>query len=253
MNKESFEKLIQNRPPDIQAKGVVLYNSVSMSAQAYQKEPLAGKLKDWQASEAALNDFIRSIDQQNADDPRLGTIADVLAYLKAEGWRVTKTSLYRHQKEGKFVPRDNGTYRQNDIDKYARVWLKQQSTGKRISERIDELQRKKLEQELQNLEIENRRKNFNFEKDQGKYVPKEMMEIELATRAGILDAGLKHWIQSHTAEWIRVVNGDMKKIGELINILNRTLDEHINTYASVREYQVIIDAEEEETEMEMEN
>jgi hypothetical protein len=252
MNKESFEKLIQDKPPDIQAKGVVLYNSVTITAKAYQNEPLAGKLKDWQASEAALNDFIRSIDQQKEEDPRLETIADVLAYLKAGGWKVTKTSLYRHQKEGKFVPRDDGTYRLNDIDRYARAWLREQSTGKRRAERIDELQRKKLEQELQNLEIENKRKIFNFEKDQGKYVPKEMMEIELATRAGILDAGLKHWIQSHTAEWIRAVNGDMKKIGELINIFNRTLDEHINTYASAREYQVIINAEE-ETETEIEN
>jgi len=252
MDKKSFENLIKDIPLDIRARGVFLYNGVTKCANAYQADPTQTKLKDWQASEAALNDFTKSINQKKTDDPRFAAIADVLSYLKAEGWKVKKTSLYRHQKEGKFVPRDDGTYRQNDIDKYARTWLKQVATGQRVNERIEDLQLRKLERELQKLDIENKHKEFNFVKDQGKYISKELMEIELATRAGILDAGLKHWIQSRVAEWIRVVNGDMKKIGELINILNRNLDEQINTYASAGEYQVIIDAEE-ETEVETEN
>ena len=176
----------------------------------------------------------------------IDTIADALAYLQKSGWKVTKTSLYRHQKEGKFLPDPDGSYQQKNIDKYAKAWLKQQSTGKRVSEKMDELQRKKLERELQIQDIEYERKKLAHAKDLDKYIPKEQMEVELAGRAGILDAGLKHWVQSRCAEWIRSVDGDMKKVGELINLMNRDLDEHVNSYAAPADYDVIIDGEVEE-------
>lgn len=170
-------------------------------------------------------------------------IAAVLTYLKKQGWRVTKTSLYRHQKEGKILPGDKGKYDQKKVDKYAKNWLKQQSTGKRLSEKSDELQRKKLEQDIQLQAVKIERENFNYKKEQGLFIPKDQMEIELATRAGILVAGLKHWVQSKAADWIAAVSGDTKKTGELINLMNRDVDEHINNYASSKEYEVVIDSE----------
>ncbi len=178
------------------------------------------------------------------------TIADVLDYLEAFGWKVTRTSLYRHQGEGKIQPAADGAYRIKDVEKYAKAWLKQKSTGKKISERTDELQRRKLDLELKNLEIDHNRKAFAYDKEQGKFIPKEQMEIELATRAGILDAGLRHMVQSKAAEWIRTVSGDMKKVGDLINLMNHDLDEHINSYASQGEYQVVIEADGETEESE---
>jgi len=190
-------------------------------------------------------------DESSEINATYATIADVLDYLTGSGWKVTKTSLYRHQAEGKILPAADGAYRQKDIDKYARTFLKQKSTGKKISDRTDELQRRKLEQELANLELENKRKQLAYDKEQEKYIPREQMEIELAGRAGILEAGLKHWVQSRAAEWIRTVSGDMKKVGDLINLMNHDLDEHINSYASQGEYQVVIEAEAAEEEEEL--
>ncbi len=186
----------------------------------------------------------REDSQTKTDDQRFSTIADVLNYLAA-GWRVTKPSLYRHQKQGKIQPQPDGTYSQNDIDRYARTWLKQKSTGKKVSQRMDELQRKKLEQELQILTLDYERKKFQNEKDTKNFIPREQMDIELAARAGILDEGLKHWVQSRAADWIRTADGDTKKVGGLINLMNRDLDEHINSYASTREYQVVFESNEE--------
>lgn len=174
--------------------------------------------------------------------PNLG---NVLEYLRDSGWKATKSSLYRHHGEGKLLPKNDGSYQLKDVEKYARTWLKQASTGKRVAEKTDELQRKKLERELANLDLKFERESFAHARDLGQYVPKEQMEIELAGRAGILDAGLKHWIQSRAADWIRAVDGDMKKVGELINIMSREADEHINTYATPKDYEIIIEADEE--------
>jgi hypothetical protein len=246
MDQTRLTQLLEATGQQGQIELKVLHNAVISCIKDYQNDSTASRLKDWKAAEKALEEKIDVLWSQHfgRTEQALETIADVLDYL-APGWKVTKTSLYRHQKEGKFLPQADGTFLQKDIDRYAKAWLRQKSTGKRISEKVDELQRKKLEKELQSLDLEYERKKFGFEKDQEKYIPKGQMEIELAARAGILDAGLKHWIQSRAADWIRTAGGDMKKVGELINLMNRDLDEHINSYAASTEYLVIIDAEEE--------
>lgn len=171
-------------------------------------------------------------------------IAVVLAYLYNEGWKVTKTSLYRHQKEGKILPDKDGHYSKKAVDKYARTFLKLQKTGKRVIEGVDELQRRKAENENIRLELGIERDRLALEKERGLYIRREEMEIELAGRAGILVAGLKHWVQSKAADWIAVAGGDTKRTGELINIMSQDVDEHINHYASSKEYEVVIEAEE---------
>ena len=247
MDKETLEKLIADQPKEIRAKGVLLFNGAVDCAAAYQKTPTAATLRDYEASQAALAKFSDQLGVTEEAERPLPTIADVLNYLKAEGWRVTQTSLYRHQKEGKFLPQRDGSFARKNIDKYAKTFLKLTSIGKRVNEKMDELQRQKIEAELKNLDIERRRKELALDRDLGKLVPREQMEIELATRAGILDAGLKHWVKSHAAEWIRLLDGNMQKIGEFISLMVRELDVHINSYATTAEWDVIIDPEEEET------
>lgn len=243
MTKEDLEKLIADKPPEVKAKAILLFNGYVQARSNYQKEPSTANRKTWEDVEAALNEYVSAISPAVTGDT-LPNIAAVLQYLQGEGWKETKTSLYRRQKEGKILPRPDGTYAKKDVDKYARTFLKQIATGKRLSENTDELQRKKLEQELKNLILKNERENFNYEKDRGLYIPKDQMEIELATRAGILVAGLKHWVQTRSADWIAAVSGDAKKVGELINMMSNDVDEHINQYAGSKEYEVVIGEEE---------
>lgn len=246
MEKQTFEKLISDQPQDVKAVGIIRYNALIATMKAYQDEPTAARDRDWRAAKESFDAFVRTLRPE--DNDRFDNLADALAYLKDEGWRAAQTSIYRHQKEGKVRPRPDGSYWKSDIDKYARTFLRQAATGQRVSERIEDLQRKKLEKELQNLKIEIERKQFALGRDQGKYIPKDQMDIELAGRAGILEAGLKHWIQSHAADWIRLTGGDTKKVGELIHSMIYGLDEHLNEFAGVREYRIVIEAEEEETE-----
>ena len=245
MDKESLEKLIADQPKEIRAKGVLLYNGSAHCAQTYQSAPTAANLRDWEAAQAALAKFAEQLGVQDDAERPFPTIADVLEHLKEKGWSVTKTSLYRHHKEGKFLPQRDGSYARKDIDKYARTWLKQKSTGKKIREKIDYLQEINLQYDRDLKELKIRREKIATLKDEGLYIPKELMEVELAARAGILNAGLKHWIQSRAADWIRAGGGDTKHAGELINLMSRDLDEHINSYASALEYELVVDAEEE--------
>ena len=245
MNKEELEKLIESQPKEIRAKAVLLFNGAATCAEQYRKNPTSSNLRDWEAAQAALAKFAAQIGGVAGEEKPLPTIAEVLEHLTAAGWRGTKTSLYRHQKEGKLLPGPDGSYKARDVEKYARTWLRQLSTGKRVSEKMDELQRKKIELELQNLDLERKRKELAYGKELDRYIPRELMEIELAGRAGVLDAGLKHWVQSHAAEWIRSVGGDTGKVGDLIGLMSRELDEHLNSYAAAIEYRVVVSDDEE--------
>ncbi len=169
-------------------------------------------------------------------------IPAVLEYLQNSGWKVSRTSLYRDHGNGKLRPRDDGGFHIKDVDRYAKTWLKQKSTGKRVREATDELQRRKLELEQENLLLDNQKKKLALDKELGKLIPREQLEIELAAWTGIVEAGLKHWIQSNAAGWIRMMVGDVKKVGELINAMNADLDELINNYSGDREYEVVFDA-----------
>lgn len=172
-------------------------------------------------------------------------LAAVLKYLEDQGWRITRPSLYRHHKEGKLLPETSGTYKQRAVDKYAKAFLKVIATGKRLRETSDNLQRQKLEEELKNLRLKNERDKFNYEKDRGLYVPKDRMEIELACHMGVLVAGLKHWLRTNAADWIAAVNGDHKRVGEFITLMDNGLDTLLNHYASKQEYEVVFEAEDE--------
>jgi hypothetical protein len=247
MDLEKIKRLLEVADQQDQIKLKVLHNAVVKCTRDYQADSSSAHLTDWQRAEAALEAFVLELWEKLFGTAKsLATILAVVDYLDAEGWKATKSTVHRHQKEGKLLPGEDGTFQIKDVDKYAKTWLKQKSTGRRVNEKADELQRQKLEKELRSLDLDIQRKERQESKEAGNLVPREQIEIELATRAGILDAGLRHWIQAHAAEWIRQVAGDTKKVGDLINLMGRDLDEYINAYASTREYQVIIDAAKEE-------
>lgn len=243
MTKEELEKLIEGKPDDVKAKGILLFNAHIKAQLAVKDDPSSQNLKNMKASEDALIQF--SVDQGGGKTgDNFANIAAVFKYLEENGWQVSDKSLYRHiNKERKLLRQPDGTFARKAVDIYAAAYLKQTATGKKKQEAIDDLQRQKLDEELKNIRIKNKRDQFNFDKDQGIYVPKEQLEIELATRAGIFLAGLKHWIQSNAADWIDLTGGDTKKVGELINKMTGDIDEHINHYAGSTEFEVVIEAE----------
>ena len=181
------------------------------------------------------------IETQNSKLETLANVQAVLAYLLDAGWQVSQSGLYKHRKAGKITSEPDGTFPRKDVDKYAKAFLKQKATGKKKQDAQDELQRQKLEKELEKLEIDNTRARLKRDVELEKYIPRDEMYLEMASRAGIFHAGLDYWIRTTGAEWVRSVGGDLQKVGALIDAMIREKDILINQYASIRDFQVIID------------
>jgi hypothetical protein len=185
-------------------------------------------------------------DDAQGQDKTFANVDEVLEYLEKAGYVAKKSTVYLHRKQGKFLPKDDGLFRQKDVDRYAKSFLKEASTGQKVKTLEDQLQRQILEEELATAKEKRRKIERENSLSEGKLIDRREVENWLAGRAGILEAGLKHWIQSGVAEWIRMSRGDLKTAGELINAMIRDLDEHINGYAQAKEFDVVIDGEEDE-------
>jgi len=182
-----------------------------------------------------------SSEKQNSKLETLTNVQAVLAYLLDAGWQVSQSGLYKHRKAGKIASETDGTFQRKTVDKYAKLYLRQKATGKKKQDHLDELQWSKLEKELEKLEIDNTRARLKRDVELEKYIPRDEMYLEMASRAGVLDAGLDYWIRTTAAEWVRLVDGDLQKVGALIDAMIREKDILINQYASIRDFQVIID------------
>lgn len=247
MDQEKIKRILEVADQQDEIKLKVLHNAVIKCIKDYQNESTSARLNDWQKAEAALETCVIELSAKHFegdDDRPLTDIAAVLKYLQAGDWRVTKTSLYRHRKEGKIAPRRDGGFAVRDIEKYARTWLKQKSTGKKLAEKSEEMQSRKLSLEISVKEEELKRIRFANERERGLYIPRSQVDLEQAALVGILDAALRNWVQAELAEWVRLVGGDVRRIGELNAHVLRGLDRHLNSLSRDREYDVVIPAEE---------
>lgn len=170
----------------------------------------------------------------------------VLTWLQNTGWKISRAGIYKHRAEGKIKQQPDGTYSAKDVDKYSRTFLKRKSTSKRLRDGIDDLQHRKTELEVRKLQIDNARNEHRQQVEEGVYIPRDQFEIELVSRAAVLDAGLAHLFQSEAGAWIHLVGGDQRKLPELIGILVAAKDNLLNQYARPQEFVVEIMGEEAE-------
>ncbi len=91
-------------------------------------------------------------DNQSAADYLFYNLADVLRYLQHQGFKLSRPSLYRHNKEGKIIPDAMGKYSQKVVDRYAMTFLKMAATGRRKHDGSRFLQSEKMELEIKTLE-----------------------------------------------------------------------------------------------------
>lgn len=166
----------------------------------------------------------------------------VIAYLSSAGWQISQSQFYNHCKNGLLRPEQNGQYSQKAADKYAKTWLKQAATGQKINERLDRMQEEKLEHDLRASKYKMEEAEFNLGIRKNKFVPREDFELAIVGRAVAFMAHLNHTIQTETAEWIDIVNGDQARAPELVQAITRAVEQRMADFATDAEFEVILEA-----------
>jgi hypothetical protein len=238
MEKEAFEKILKTCPPDRAKKGVLLFNGMTTCAVAYQKEPSSAKLRDWQKAEAALEEFVSGIEAAKAEKPSFKNKIAVARYIKDQGVKIGKSKLYKDAESGKLRVQADGSVLLADADLYIRAYgTPRQKAG--VNQDIEALQAARLELENRKLEKQIEKMEFDQRVATGEYMLRSDFEMEVATRAAVLDTALRQMVAAKTYEWIMISKGDAGMAREVAAIINVEIDKLLNDYVAVENYHVV--------------
>lgn len=151
----------------------VLQRAVTENLEVYQEEFTAARRKNWedakQGLEAAVNRIYEKYFPHEEVFPHLMA---ALAYLQEEGWKVSKSKLYKDAADGLLQTADGNRVRESALMAYAYENLKPSDEGKQDAEL------RPLVQEEKRLDISIKRRKdaqiaWEMEKEMGKWLPKK--------------------------------------------------------------------------------
>jgi hypothetical protein len=238
MNKEDLESIIEDKSPEIKKKAILLFNGEVLCSQAYQKDPSAANLKNWQLAETALVDFVSQVKSASAERPAFSNKYAVYMSIKEDGLKVSKSKLYKDADKGLLRVQPDGSVFLSDVELYKRAYLslKQKAGGNKV---IEDLQKEKLEKEIKKLDEQNAKLAWDREKESGKYLLKSDFEMELAARAAVLETSLRQMASTKAYEWIAICRGDYTKSADMAAMVTAEIGAVLNDYASTERFQVI--------------
>lgn len=172
---------------------------------------------------------------ESKEDKILSNVLEVVDYLRAAGWKVSKSTIYNHVKEGKLRPGDDGKYRSSNVDRYAlNQRTKRLDGGGSLDKLSEEKARIQNRKELAQAELlEHKNKII-----QGQYVRKDSFEHELAYRAMIFKNDIEAFFRAQAGMIIELVDGDKDKVPDLVEYMLAAAAGWLNRYSSDKEFVV---------------
>jgi hypothetical protein len=171
---------------------------------------------------------------QGANLPNLLKAHD---YLHRQGWRVSKSTLYQHHKDGRIRILEDGTISTRDLDKYASTFLKQKD-GRRTSEILDKLQEQRAQAETDIIRSKAIHWDVKTKIIKGEYVERTALESELATRAIIFKSDIENFFRGQAEAIIQMVSGDPQKAPDLIDFCLSQAEDWLDRYSGDHVFKV---------------
>lgn len=165
-------------------------------------------------------------------------LLQVTEYLKEKGWKVAKSTIYNHRKEGKLKATPAGKFTVKSVLDYAQDHLDRVETKLRIS--AEEQQRKEKALQIRKIEEEVIALIRKNEKEAGRLISREDADQGHAARAAVLDEDLSYRFQTCAVDMVEKFGIDPGYISDLINYLMNIKNEVLNNYATAMEYEVIL-------------
>ena len=223
-----------------QSKGtdiIVLLKAKEAAKKAVKDDPSNANLAALQRANRMLEDA-----QVGTTEKRetLKTATDVLEHLLKNGRKIKKSKLYQDIRKGVLRRNADLTFSVGNVDKYGTT-LPMSETPELVAQDAEERVRRRDNADIRIKEAEARRKELAADVAEGKYIPREMVEQELAARAVTLNSGLKSAIEAQALDIIEVVGGDPKHAHRFLARMETLIDGLSNSYAQPLEIEVDLD------------
>ena len=225
---------------------VMLNNAFVEATNNYKVESTSEAVKEWRKLKEDLSSLLDELEEKydmNVEAPdTFGSKIKVWEYLVAGGWKISKTQFYQHCKDGLLRPtKKTGKYTLKAVEKYAKLHVPRAESGQKANEKLDAMQERKLEVELEREEVRLEKDRHELAARQGKYVRREEFELAIVGRAVAFMAHLNHTIQQEVGNWIDIAGGDQTRAPELVDAISRAVEQRMGDFAVDAEFDVILE------------
>jgi hypothetical protein len=164
---------------------------------------------------------------------------EILKYLKGCGYKIEKSALSNHVRRG-LLKMKGGVWRLSDVDSYAQLNLQGAGTGQTAADkRTADLMERKLRADIMRTEELATKARLEREVLEGKFISRADVELELAGRAVVLDAGVRGMIKAKAPAWIELVGGAQGRLPDMIEAMVNDFFGLLNDYATTERFQVV--------------
>ena len=171
-----------------------------------------------------------------ATAPTLTNLLAVVKHVTAAGWRLKKSTAYKHHEEGKLRPEKDGTYAVSKVDKYAATFLKKLDGT--TNDELDQFQAERAQAETEKTKAQSENWELRNKILKGLYVEKGEFERALAQRAATFRVDMEAFIRSGAGGIIKLVGGKADKTPDLIEYMLGEAAGWLNRYAEERDFAV---------------
>lgn len=205
------------------------------------KEDMKRRIKDDPSSAnlvalERVTQMLRDAMSNQNGNTNFDKVADILDYLQEQGRKVSRAQLYKDIKLGFVRRQKDGSFARRDVDQYA-VTLPVFALPEKQVDEMSDLARRELQEKVAKLHEQRLSIAFDRKVKEGKYIVREDVALELASRASILDVGLRSIFRLHAPDYIRLVGGDTSKTDALAAEFDKNLDAALTAYSRPMEFE----------------
>lgn len=164
-------------------------------------------------------------------------VKSVLAYLQGQGRKISQAALYNGINNGFLRRQKDKSFRKRDVDVFATT-LPMLAIPQREADESTDLGREKMREDIEKIREQKLSIRFSREKESGKYILREDVALELASRAATLSLALRGVFRLNVADYIRMADGDVTKAEEIAAEFEKNLDMALNEYSKPMEFKI---------------
>ncbi len=167
------------------------------------------------------------------------SVPEVLAYLQTElGRKVKQSKLYQDRSAGLLRVDADGSYSLTSVKKYALTLPVITAVSPKLASQAETLSLRRAQAEAEKAEEYTKLMVRKREILEGKYIPREQLELLLAGRAVMLDEGLRAMVVRDAAELIEAAGGNPQNSKSFCDKFDEKISQLLTDYTRLEEIEV---------------
>lgn len=220
---------------DIKTDRQALETAKAMAMERMMADPSPSNVASFEAARAALEKLAAPAGE--AAPVVYGSRIEALRRLQADGYKIKKSKFYADCKVGLCRLEADGSVVDGELSRYVRrVGL--QKLAEKSSDPASEMLARKNEKEVERLEEQISKLRREREIIEGRFLPRDLVEMELAGKCAVLEAGLRHLFHTRLVDWIEIAG--QQGLPAAMDAAQQDMNAQFNEFASLDGFEVLI-------------